>query len=270
MKNKSFSKSSSFKKSSPAKALLVAAMLSAFSTNAFAIFGVGDVVWDPAHMASTFGQAGKQLLEAKAQLDKLKEQYENMQKQLIKLQGLGNATMAIDDKFEERDPNYGMSAACPGAGSMSISSLMSSFSLDMSGDIKEQQKQLCQRIVLAQNKKYNESVKVLKLVRERNKELEKIAKRRADVGDEPGALNAVNNDIAKLQAQTSVDTQYANAVISAYDTYIQSLQNNQVLLTNQALTGNTGDETFASTLTRKFVQGAVLEGSLQALRTRRR
>jgi TolA-binding protein len=265
MKNTSLSKSNFIKSSPLMKGLLVAAVFTALSSQAF-----GFTVHDPIHTVSTFGQAGKQIVEAKNQLDQLQKQYEELQKHITKLQGLQNASMVAEDKFKERTPGEFISLDCPGAGPLSVSALFSTFNINLDSDVKTQQKQICQRISLAKDKQYNETVKVLKIVTERNKELTAIEKRRA-AAKEPGEMAAVNNDIAKLQAKTQVDMQYSNAVISAYDTYIASLEDHTGKLTEGALTGNTGKkETFASAITSKFVQGAVLEGALQIARTRER
>jgi hypothetical protein len=64
--------------------------------------------------------------------------------------------------------------------------------------------------------------------------------------------------------------QYSTTVIAAYEAYIKSLEDNQELLTKQALTGNNGSETFAETVTRKFVQGVALEAALRTVSDRDR
>ena len=59
-------------------------------------------------------------------------------------------------------------------------------------------------------------------------------------------------------------------MIQAYETYVNSLEDNQKLLSQQALTGNTGNQTFASTLANKFVQGVALEAALRTVEGRDR
>ncbi|MGH8106587.1 MAG: hypothetical protein ACREO2_09725 [Arenimonas sp.] len=194
----------------------------------------------------------------------------HMRQQLITIPGLADVSMPMTDNFEERDPNYGMGAACPGAGSMSLSSLMSAFTLDLSGDIKEQQKQICQRIVLAKNTQYNEAVKMLKNVRQQDTQIKQIAAERAAAGESQGKLAANDNKLSQFLARSTASMQYSQTVITAYEAYINSLEDNQELLTKQAMTGNNGNETFATTVTRKFVQGVALEAALDSVSDRDR
>lgn len=177
----------------------------------------------------------------------------------------------MTDKFEQRAPDYGMNASCPGAGGFSLSNLMSSLTLDMEGDIKKQQKEICQRIVLARNAQYNEAAKMLKYLREdQGAKLQAIEAERKKVGDSAGKLQGVQEMLEQYQADAARDQQYSVTLISAYDTYIGTLQQSQALLGKQALTGDSGNDTFADTLKTKFVQGAVLEGALQTARQRER
>ena len=233
------------------------------SGNALAINDVIHTVATKLGHGLTYGKLVKQVDEAK-------KTYENLQKNLIKVQGLQSSGIAMTDKFEQRDPQYGMKAACPGAGAFSLSNLMSSMALDMEGDIKKQQKEICQRIVMAHNVQYNESAKMLKHLREvQGAKLKAIEKEVNGVGDSKGKLDSAVVKFDQYQADATRDEQYSTTLIAAYDTYIESLQQSQALLGKQALTGNNGSDTFAETVTRKFVQGAVLKGSLDTLRATR-
>ncbi|MEO8001700.1 MAG: hypothetical protein ABI644_07465 [Arenimonas sp.] len=196
--------------------------------------------------------------------------YTHMQQQLISIGGLRDVSMTMTDTFAERPANFGMAAACPGAdNSISLSALTQAFTLDMSGEIKKQQAQICQRIQMAKNTQYNEAVKMLKTIREQDTQLSEIAQERLDVGTDEGKLAANDNKLRQYLARSSTSMQYSTTVIQAYETYIKSLQDNQQMLTQQALTGNNGDETFATTLARKFVQGATLKIALDSARSDR-
>lgn len=255
----------------PKKGLLAVAMLFAFSSNAFSS---GMPVFDGAHTIQAYlthlMRLQQQVTTYQSQIQHYMQQVTHMQQQLISIGGLTDVSMPMTDNFEERDPNYGMDAACPGAGSMSLSSLMSAFTLDMSGKIKEQQKEICQRIVLAKNTQYNEAVKMLKNVREQDIQIKQIAAERAAAGTSEGKLAANDNKLAQFLARSTSSMQYSQTVITAYESYIKSLEDNQELLTKQALTGDSGDKTFAETVTAKFVQGAVLEGALRTVSDRDR
>lgn len=212
----------------------------------------------------------QQVTTYQSQIGHYVQQVNHMRQQLISVGGLRDISMPMTDNFTPRADDYGMAAACPGAGTMSLSSLMSSFSLNMNGDIKEQQKEICQRIVLAKNAQYNEAVKMLTTVRQQDAQLQAIAAERAAAGTDQGKLAANDNKLSQFLARSTTSTQYSNTVIAAYETYVKSLEDNQQLLTQQALTGNTGNETFASTLANKFVQGVALEAALRAVETRDR
>jgi hypothetical protein len=220
---------------------------------------------------ATFAQITKQIAEAKKQLTEAQNTYANLQKNLIAIQGLKSGGIAMTDKFEQRAPDYGMNAACPGAGAFSLSNFMSSLTLNMEGDIKKQQKEICQRIVMAQNAQYNEAAKMLKYLREdQGAKLKAIEAERKKVGDSAGKLQGVQEMLEQYQADAERDQQYSATLIAAYDTYIDTLKQNQALLGKQALTGDSGNDTFADKVVTKFVQGAVLEGALQTARQRER
>ncbi len=250
------------------KSLALACSL--LATNANAQFAVVDVPHTIQAYVTHLMRYAQQVQQYRSQYDHYVSQVRHMQQQLINMGGLTDVSMPMTDNFEERDPNYGMAAACPGAGSMSVSSLMSSFTLDLAGDIKEQQKQLCQRIVLAKNTQYNEAVKMLKNVREQDLQIKEIAADRARAGDSQGLLAANDNKLNQFLARSTSSMQYSQTVITAYESYIKSLEDNQELLTKQAMTGNNGNETFATTVTRKFVQGVALEAALRTVSDRDR
>ena len=195
----------------------------------------------------------------------------HMQQQLITVGGLSDVSMPMTDKLEERAANYGMSAACPGAdGSVSLASMAEAFTLNMSGAIKTQQSTICQRIVIAKNTQYNEAVKMLKNVREQDIQLKEIVAERDAAGTDQGKLAANDNKLSQFMARSGTSMKYSTTVIAAYETYVKSLQENQKVLTKQALTGNNGDETFAEAATRKFVQGATLKIALDSVSGRDR
>lgn len=213
----------------------------------------------------------QQITAYQSQISHYVQQVAHMQQQLITTDGLSDSSMPMTDKFDERAANYGMTAACPGAdGAVSLASMAEAFTLNMSGSIKTQQSAICQRIVMAKNTQYNEAVKMLKNVREQDKQLKEIVEERAAAGTSEGKLAANDNKLNQFLARSGTSMKYSTTVIAAYDTYIKSLEDNQKLLTKQALTGNNGDETFAEAVTRKFVQGATLKIALDSVSDRDR
>ena len=248
------------------------ALASVFTaTGAYAFTDVPHTLVTKLGHGATYAKIAKQIAEAKKQLTEAKNTYANLQKNLIAIQGLKSSGIEMTDKFVQRPNDYGMKAACPGAGAFSLESMMSAFSLNMEGNIKQQQKDICQRIVFAQNAQYNEAAKMLKYLREdQGAKLKAIEAEVNGVGDSKGKLDSAVVKFNQYQADATRDEQYSTTLISAYDTYIDTLQKSQALLGKQALTGDSGNETFAESVTTKFVQGAVLEGALQTARQRER
>jgi hypothetical protein len=247
----------------PKKAALAIAMLMTFSS------GAGAFSDGPA-LVQRLVVMGKEIAEYKAQLDQMKQQYENLQKNLIPGGGINFTLIKQQDSLKRRGDDEGMDIACPGAGGLGLDALKSALSINPNGKIKEQQKAICQRIVLAQNAQYNESVKVLEGVRDREAELKQINDERKAIKDEPGKLQENTNKLNAVLNKATIEMQYSTAVIAAYDSYINALQQSQSQLGKQALTGDSGNKTFVENITTKFVQGVVLEGALQTARSRER
>lgn len=250
------------------KTLALACALMA--SNANGQFAVADLPHTIQAYVTHLLRLQQQVTAYQAEIQQYAQQVTHMQQQLISVGGLPDVSMPMTDEFKPRADNYGMAAACPGAGSMSLSELMNSFALDMAGDIKVQQKHICQRIVLAKNTQYNEAVKMLKNVREQDEQLKEIVRERAEAGTSEGKLAANDNKLNQFLARSSTSMKYSTTVIASYEAYINSLQDNQASLGKQALSGNNGTEDFAETVTRKFVQGAVLKAALETVSDRDR
>ncbi len=236
------------------------------SSNAAAFTDVPHTIATKLGHGLTYGKLIKQVEEAQKQLAEAK-------KHLAKLQGFKNADMDMSDKLELRDISYQMEIYCPGAGGGVVGAIQGFLTINANGKTKEEQKKICQNTVMARNTQYNTAVTLIKTLKIRNDEHTKIEERRKQVtsqGGEPGAMAAVDLDYQQLLGQVTMDTQYANSVITAYDAYIGTLQSTQAQLGKQALTGDSGNKTFVENMTTKFVQGAVLEGALQTARARDR
>lgn len=243
--------------------------------NASAVFGVGDTVVEVGpslynhimNQINTYSQKIEDAKEYGEQATRWRNTISHYQQQLAALRAFKDQAMAmgITDKIEERAPAYGMADACPDAsGSMSLSSLFSSFSLDMNGNIVEQQQEICQRIVLAQNAKYNEAVKMLKNIKKRSGELDGVSGARDSVGTSQGKLDTNTNDVDAVLARVTIDMQYTETSINAYDGYIVALKEDQERLALRAMRG--GKKSWVGTV----VQGATLKGALEVLKTRDR
>ena len=184
------------------------------------------------------------------------DSYEHMQQQLIRLEGLATSMGPMSDQFSRRAEDYGMVESCRGSqGSPDLSALKQAFVPDLDGDIQQQQIRLCERIILAENAKYNETVDMLGRLRKRAEGLQKIEQRRTSVGSSQGALESNDNDVARFAAGMQVELQHWEAMITGYDSYIGLLRMDQQRLATRAMQGSPWGT---------LAQGVVLKGALEA------
>lgn len=195
------------------------------------------VVTDPGNL----GLAIKDLVEKATVYGKeaarWTQQYDHYKQQLIKIQQLQLAQSNMRDDFPERDPAYGMEDLCPGAKREGLAGAMSAFNPQLDSDLVAEQRRLCQRMVLADNAKYNESVRMLKQLIQRNREFSQVEGQRGQVGDSQGKLAANDNETQRFMVRTRMDLDYWQARMKAYDDYIVALQKDQARLARRALEG---------------------------------
>jgi hypothetical protein len=235
--------------------------------------GIGSVraqaiVSDPTHMIETFvGHLTNRLetyyqrYEDKVQYARQLQHYQQQLSDVGMFFSMQRLPMTMD--FRPRDEQYGMEDACGKGGFPSLAELWSRRAPDLQGDIPTQQLELCQKIVLAQNAKYNEVMRILQSIRRREQELGRADAQRAGIGSSQGRLDSSDNQYAALMAESVKDMQYAQAVLTAYDGLIASLNQDQQRLARRAMQG--GDSPLGS-----IVQGAVLKGALHTLQQRER
>lgn len=215
--------------------------------------GIGPIVHDPA-------QTAKHVAEFKAQLARWKETAAHYRQQLISLRGMDFAATKMDETLTEVAPYYGIKEACQTQDESPVATISEFFKPNADGDILEQQLAICKRIVHAENLKYNETVRFLNNMRERQKALNSIDEARGSVGSEQGKLQSVNYDLQRYEKTTRTDHERWNAMIVAYDNYIESLNKFQRRLTERALRGKQPD------LLTGVIQGAVLKKTLNEMR----
>lgn len=246
--------------------MLAASGMSATVRAQFATVEVGpNLIQSILNQLNTFSQRFQDAAEYGAEAKRWYDSYQHMQQQLIKLQGFTASMGPLADQLARRKEDYGMVESCRGSkGGLSLAVLKQMAGIDADGDIQEQQRQVCERIVLAENAKYNQTVDMLKRLRTRAEELKQIEQRRAGVGDSQGNLEANDNDVARLSAGMQMELDYWEATLAGYDSYIGLLRSDQQRLALLALNGNQSDAW--GTIT----QGAVLKGALEAAESRDR
>jgi hypothetical protein len=205
---------------------------------------------------------GKDYAEQYKQTQQLLEEYQ------AKISGVANfldKSMFMNADFKERsqsDISLIVRNRCPGAESVtSLSDLWKPFVPNMSGDIKKQQSKICAQIVLAESERYNEQVRMVKRIRESSAELERLSGIRKSQGGDAtvGDMNKSNNDISRFAARGSMDMDYFQTTMIAYDGLIQSLHTDQRDLAVQAMKGK-------QTPWGSVVQGATLKAALDIQR----
>ncbi len=115
---------------------------------------------------------------------------------------------------------------------------------------------LCQRIVAAENARFNQVIKGMKRVKERNDELLEIGRYRASIND-MGQLAVSSHSLDMLMADAQVEDQYTKATIAAYDSLIASLKQSQSLVGDEIINGE-------QSLAASGIRMAALEAAIQA------
>lgn len=195
------------------------------------------VVTDPGNLGLGIKDLIEKGIEYGKEAARWTQQYDHYKQQLIKLQQLQMQQSAMRDDFPERDPSYGMEDICPGAGRAGAAGAFAAFNPQLDSDLVAEQRRLCQRMVLADNAKYNESVRMLKQLIRRNQEFGNVESQRTQVGENQGKLAANDNEAQRFMVRTRMDLDYWQARMKAYDDYIVALQKDQSRLARRALEG---------------------------------
>lgn len=217
------------------------------------------IVNDPMSMGKALKEYAEQAKRWTDTLKQYQQQLDHYKQQLIQLQrlNLGESTMA--DNFAERPQDYGLEDTCPGASGSGLTGLLDKFKSlapNFQGDMVQEQLKVCARMVLAQNAQYNESVRMLKRLIQRNNQFKQVQAQRDSGGTSQGALAANDNEVQRFVAQNAMDLDYWQAQMKAYDSYIVALKDDQARLSRKALDGD-------KSLLGQIVQAAVLAKALE-------
>lgn len=230
-------------------------------------------VTDPGHTMATVDGWVVQGAEIGEQLKRWEEQTTRWKTQLADAQNVFKSQgMDMTMDFNERPQDYGMTESCPekkfdkdrpitSAVDTAVSAISSwrPLKLDNSANLKKDMLDLCKQIVVAQNMKYNETVRLLKLVKQRESEMKKLDGYRQSVGTSQGMLATSSNQLSALSTRMQMDVQYTEAVINNYDSLIASRKLDQEEISKRILKG--GDKSLLSVV----LQGAALKGTFAGL-----
>jgi len=239
-------------------------------------------VTDPGHTMATLEGWGVQGAEIVEQAKRWQAEYAHYKQQLADAQSVFKSQgMAMTMDFNERPLDYSMAETCPGTKKKGVdlynpdtvvsdaintaTNAISSWNplkLDSSANLKKDMLTLCQQIVTAQNMKYNETIRLLKNIKQRDDELNKVEGYRQRVGTSQGKMATSSNQIGALSARLQMDIQYAETVIKAYDEHIGNLKLDQEKISERILKGGGNDKNMVSSL---LLQGAALKGTFAGM-----
>lgn len=205
-------------------------------------------------------QTAKHVAEFKEQVARWKETAAHYKQQLITARGMNFMSTEMQIAFPEVPPDYGIEEECRKKSEGIAGAITSFFKPDVDAEILEQQHLICRRTVEAENMKYNVTVRFLNKLRLRHAELDRLDITRDEVGSMEGKMKEADYDLQRHQHGMQMDIDHWNAMIVAYDEYIQSLEKFQRRLAVRALNGKQPD-IFSS-----VIQGEVLKETLRSMR----
>lgn len=218
------------------------------------------IVNDPVNYGAQLQQIAKDAAEFGKNAKRWTETANHYQQQLIRLQRLNFGQSQMTDTFPPRPADYGMEDMCPGEGGIK-EELAGAFKMAMpklDANVINEQLTVCQRMVYAENMKYNESVQMLRTLMLRNVEFKQIEAQRDSAGSRQGDLAANDNEAQRFMLRTSMELDYWQARMKAYDDYVEALKWDQSRLAKRALNGNKGKGQILG----KIIQAGVLKAAL--------
>lgn len=141
--------------------------------------------------------------------------------------------------FKKKSLTDGMSDRCGGGIGGAISDLMSSFSLSGDDDIIQQQKTICQRLVMLENQKYNDQVDYLNAIMNQMQADIDRARTQAQSSNTNGKMDSNLMLTTVNKSQMDRDFQLGQERAKAYDEMIETLEKQQKNLANIAMRGKT-------------------------------
>lgn len=209
---------------------------------------------------NTYSQRYQDYAEYAEQAKRWYQTYQHLQQQLFRLQAFVTLANSKGLVLEERIETDGVEDCSPD-GSV-VSTALRWLRINRDGEIGAQQEEICRQIVIAQNRKFNETVKILRHLQQLESQWRMLEARRL-LSNEQGNIEGSNNDVSRFVGQLQQDLQYWQASTEAYDSYISLLKQEQQRLAEAAMRGK-------RTLRGSVVQGATLKTALEAARSRDR
>jgi hypothetical protein len=210
---------------------------------------------------NTYQQRYQDYAEYAQQARRWVQTYQHMRQQLFTLQAFVGQMHGKGVLLEERDETYGIEDCDPQGGSLA-SIALSWLKADLDGEIGPQQVNVCRQIVVTRNKKFNETIKILKHLQKVEAEWRLIEARRL-LSNTQGNIEGSNNDVNRFVGRLQQDLQFWQASMAAYDAYLDLLNQEQQRLAQAAMRGK-------KAVLGTVAQGATLRMALQKARRRER
>ena len=166
--------------------------------------------------------------------------YDHYQQELIKVQRMvSQLSYSGTQPLTAVDPNAGVEQRCNKKPSgLSLKSLVNKLVPDPNANIIEEQKAVCEAMVMTENARFNETVDFLTRVRqETEKELAELAKRR-DASNSKGTVDNNDNDQLGSGLRLTAIHQDYSAKMQMFETALGSLTERQRALARQAMQGD--------------------------------
>lgn len=234
------------------------------------------VVTDPGNttvskgaLSGQLGEYGETAARWAERLKQWNETFSHYQQQIAAMQSLLNAAdlkfpvSLLNGPLTAIDLDDGVEQRChPSASGLSLASILGALSqqlnLTNSKDIVGQQRELCSKMVMMENMKYNEAVALIndtmpKMTDQYTKIMTNV---QTVVGDTQGNQDQKANDIAVVDAQTQAQFRAFEARMNQYNAYITSLEARQRSLAQMAFKGDKG-------VVGTLVQTTALAGALK-------
>lgn len=219
------------------------------------VVDIANIIQATLNQINTYSARYQDAAEYSEQLMRWKRTLEQYQNQLIQIQGVVMAFGLPQGQPVTKVPeNYMVAERC--GGGFNLSSLTQVFQINPTGNIVEQQKQLCANIQRMQNTKFNYTVDFFTQYAPMLQNELKESEARRNSSNTQGNVAAADNDALRIGNTADANFQIWQANIQAYDSYIASMENNQRILARGAMKGK---ESLLGTM----IKTATLKGALE-------
>jgi len=236
--------------------LVLAAGSSSVQATGIPVIDFANTLQSTLNQVNTYSQRFQDMYEYGETLMRWQRTLEQYRQQLIQIQGVVMSFGLPQGQPITKVPSNYMVAERCGGGGFNLHNLTKVFQVNPTGNIIEQQKQICASIQQIENAKFNYTVDFFNdYIPELQGELKQLESRR-NFSNDQGNVAAADNDSLRVGNSADANFQAWQANIQAYDSYIAAMQNNQRLLARAAMKGK---ESLLGTL----IKTTALKGALE-------